>query len=91
MLEARIVSPRGSLYYAGEARPYDLETLWHHLRAGLDTDSGDVRIELFLERRTIPSDMMEWMSRIAAHGVEVRLLDCSVTAHPQRVGGVGRV
>ena len=28
MLEARIVTPRGSLYYAGDSEPYDLETLW---------------------------------------------------------------
>ncbi len=86
MLEARIISPRGSLYYSGHAQPYDLETLWDHLRAGLDAGVGDVRLELFLERKTIHADVMAWMQRIAAHGVQVRLLDCPVPVHPERVG-----
>ena len=41
MLEARIESPRGSLYYASEATPYDLELLRlyvHDLRLGVDLD-----------------------------------------------------
>ena len=32
MLEARIESPRGSLYYAAEATPYDLEMLRLYVR-----------------------------------------------------------
>ena len=32
MLEARIASPRGSLYFAAEATPYDLEMLRLYVR-----------------------------------------------------------
>jgi hypothetical protein len=42
MFHARIVSPRGSLYLAAEATPYDLENLRmhvHDLRAAKSTDT----------------------------------------------------
>ena len=46
MLEARIVSPRGSLYYAGDSHPYDLETLWEHVRdVSYEGNPRDVELE----------------------------------------------
>ena len=48
MFHARIVSPRGSLYFAAEATPYDLENLRthvHDLRATVGT-----RLELRIDR-----------------------------------------
>ena len=48
MFHARIVSPRGSLYFAAEATPYDLENLRthvHDLRAKAGT-----RLEFRIDR-----------------------------------------
>jgi hypothetical protein len=50
MFHARIVSPRGSLYLAAEATPYDLQNLRthvHDLRAPATTDT---RLELRIDR-----------------------------------------
>ncbi len=50
MFHARIVSPRGSLYVAAEATPYDLENLRmhvHDLRAAANTDT---RVELRIDQ-----------------------------------------
>jgi hypothetical protein len=74
MLEARIVTPRGSLYYAGESQPYDLETLWEHVRdVSSDGDPRDVRLELVVDGDAARS-LSRWIDRIAANGVQVRLL-----------------
>jgi hypothetical protein len=73
MLEARIMSPRGSLYYAGESDPYDLETLWEHVRDASDGDPHDVRLEVVVDGDTAPS-VSRWIDRVAANGVQVRLL-----------------
>ena len=48
MFHARIVSPRGSLYLAAEATPYDLENLRTHVH-DLRT-SSDTRLELRIDR-----------------------------------------
>jgi hypothetical protein len=50
MFHARIISPRGSLYLAAEATPYDLENLRthvHDLRAARTTDT---HVELRIDR-----------------------------------------
>lgn len=74
MLEARIVTPHGSLYYAGESHPYDLETLWEHVRdVSSESDPGDVRLEIIVDDDAARS-VSRWIDRIAANGVQVRLL-----------------
>ncbi len=74
MLEARIVTPRGSLYYAGESQPYDLETLWEHVRdVTSDGDPQDVRLEVVVDDDA-GRFVANWIDRIAANGVQVRLL-----------------
>jgi hypothetical protein len=75
MLEAHIVSPRGSLYYAGEAHPYDLEMLWQHVRdAANDRDRSDVNLEIVVHDDGIEPAVAKWIRRIARAGVRVQLL-----------------
>jgi hypothetical protein len=50
MFHARIVSPRGSLYLAAEATPYDLENLRTHVHDLRVAKSTDTRLELRIDR-----------------------------------------
>jgi len=50
MFHARIVSPRGSLYFAAEATPYDLENLRTHVHDLRAPASTDTRLELRIDR-----------------------------------------
>jgi hypothetical protein len=75
MMEAHIVSPRGSLYYAGDSHPYDLELLWEHVRdAGSDANGRDIHLELILDDALIEPGLSAWVHKIAAIGVQVQLL-----------------
>jgi hypothetical protein len=73
MLEARIESPRGSLYYAAEATPYDLEMLRLHVRDLTPSSHVD---ELHLEVCVDETDpaapvIASWLGQLAASGVTV--------------------
>jgi hypothetical protein len=73
MLEARIESSKGSLYYASEATPYDLEMLRLYVR---DLTPRNARDDLTLEVKVDDSDpaapdVATWLGRIAATGVHV--------------------
>jgi len=48
MLEAQIVSPRGSLYIGVDATPYDVQQLRSHVLALETPTPGDVRLTLRL-------------------------------------------
>ena len=75
MLEAHIVSPRGSLYYAGDAHPYDLEMLWEHVHdARYEGGVDDVHLELLVHDEGIDAFVTAWVRRLAASGVQVQLL-----------------
>ena len=74
MLEAHIVSPRGSLYFSGEAHPYDLEMLWQHLHDAGYEHASDVRLELVVHDDGVDPLVTTWLRRVAANGVEVQLL-----------------
>ncbi len=75
MLEAHIASPRGSLYYAGEAHPYDLEMLWQHVRdASFGLDRCDVRLELIVHDDGVEPHLTRWIRRVTGDGVQVQLL-----------------
>lgn len=75
MIEAHIVSPRGSLYYAGDSHPYDLEMLWEHLRdAGADGAGNRICLELILDDDGIDTRLSAWVHKVAGLGVEVQLL-----------------
>ena len=85
MLQARIVSTRGSLYFASEVTPYDLENLRTHVRDFQATMSKDVRLELSLdsngENRAAELQVSAWLRRLAADGVRVSLLPGSPTCN----------
>jgi hypothetical protein len=77
MLQARIVSSRGSFYFAAEVTPYDLENLRTHIRDLRGSRAKDVRLELSLDRAddaTLDVQMSAWLRRLAAEGVEVSFL-----------------
>ena len=73
MLEARIQSPRGSLYYAAEATPYDLEMLRLYLRDLMPgTRPSDLRLEVKVDQRDPPASVIAaWLGKVAATGVRV--------------------
>lgn len=73
MLEAHIASPRGSLYYAGSAQPYDLEILREHVRDAVGDRPGDVRLEVIVPDPALEPHLSLWLRRVAATGVVVRV------------------
>jgi hypothetical protein len=74
MLEARIITPRGSLYYASEPTPYDLQTLRQHLREVLpERGDDDVTLELTVDDGPGGPAVSDWL-RSMLSGVRVRVL-----------------
>ena len=76
MFQARIVSPRGSLYFAAEATPYDLENLRSHVQDLQSPRARDVRVELSLDGTHDP--LMErrvasMIERLTAEGIQITL------------------
>jgi hypothetical protein len=49
MLEARIESSKGSLYYASEATPYDLEMLRLYVRDLTPRNARDLTVEVKID------------------------------------------
>ena len=83
MLEARIVSPHGSLYVAAEATPYDLETLRLHLRA-LTPEAADVQLEVRVdEADVIVPALSAWLRELADAGVQVTHVPVPVIQFPE--------
>ena len=74
MLEARITAPGGSLYYASEATPYDLETLRQHLRDLSPERAATESVTLDLTVDDGPAGPMiaDWLRAMLATGVQVR-------------------
>jgi hypothetical protein len=70
MLEARVVSPIGSLYFAAEATPYDLENLRMHIR-DLMPRAGDGRVEVRVTARDSVVGLSAWLRQLAGAGVHV--------------------
>jgi hypothetical protein len=84
MIEARIVSPSGSLYFAGQPTPHDLDTLRAHVQ-DLAVESRDVRVDVCVTdaewTRLLASG---WLTQLARAGVWVRrcAVPCTVTTRP---------
>ena len=74
MFEARIITDRGSLYYASEATRYDLQTLQWHLRDCRAQSVGSVTLELTVHDGPHQSRVIGWLQSIAEAGYHVRLL-----------------
>jgi len=78
MIEARVTSPRGSLYIAAEATPYDLQQLREHLRALETGDARDLCLWLRIGPTTRPriADLVVALAqRLASEGIGVNLDD----------------
>jgi len=90
MLQARIVSSRGSLYFAAEATPYDLENLRTHIRDLQTARAKDVRLEISLDRAAdavVDVQVSAWLRRLEAEGVQVRIAPSLVLAEGARMKG----
>ena len=73
MLEAHIQSSRGSLYFAAEATPYDLEMLRMYIRDLTPRNrASDLRLEVKVDE-TDPAApaIASWLGQMAASGVRV--------------------
>ena len=74
MLEARIASPRGSLYFAAEATPYDLEMLQLYVRdlAPPEKSAGALSLEVKVDDGDPAAPVIaSWLAQLAATGVQV--------------------
>jgi hypothetical protein len=73
MLEARIESPKGSLYFAAEATPYDLEMLQLYVRDLTPADAQDaLKLEVTMDDKDPTAPFVaEWLGHLAATGVRV--------------------
>jgi hypothetical protein len=73
MFHARIVSPRGSLYLAAEATPYDLENLRTHVYELRAPASTDTRLELHIDRPSSNAAyrrVSTFLQKLEAEGVQ---------------------
>ena len=76
MFHARIVSPRGSLYLAAEATPYDLENLRTHVHDLRAAASADMRLELRIDRPSSDAAyrrVSTLLQQLEAEGVQTTL------------------
>jgi hypothetical protein len=81
MLEARIISPRGSLYIAAEATPYDVQELRNHVHALSAPSGGHVRLTLRLgpnTRARVGELVASLADGLAREGVNVSINDSPV-------------
>lgn len=77
MFEAHIVSPRGSLYFAAEATPYDLETLRQYLGDfARVSPARDVHLELTIAGgEAVAPCVCAWLRQVTDAGVRVKYVE----------------
>ena len=76
MFHARIVSPRGSLYFAAEATPYDLENLRTHVRDLQSPRAKDVLLEFSVDGAPdslVDRQVSTLLQQLADEGIRVSL------------------
>jgi hypothetical protein len=90
MFHARIISPRGSLYFAAELTPYDLENLRSHVQELQSPTSDDVRLELTLDEQRDATDrhVSALLKRLSKEGIQVSI--AKPHAPPARAGRTRR-
>ena len=72
MLEARIKSPKGSLYFAAEATPYDLELLRLHVRDLTPRNASSAHVVVRVDDRDpAVAAIADWLWQLAGTGVHV--------------------
>lgn len=82
MFHARIVSQHGSLYFAAEATPYDLESLRMHIQDFQISDAKAVRLELSVDdgsQGLTTGPLASLLRTIEAEGVRVEFIASPVT------------
>ncbi len=71
MLEARIVSSKGSLFFVGEPTPYDLQTLRSHIRE-FASSTQKVRLEVNVDDADWAGlEASGWIRLLAGAGARV--------------------
>ena len=81
MIEARIVSPKGSVYIATEATPYDVQQLRSHVRALGTGDARELSLTLRISPTTRPhvADLVIALAeKLGREGIWVSLYDENV-------------
>ena len=76
MFHARIVSPRGSLYLAAEATPYDLENLRSHVHDLWATAKASTQVELRIDRPSTDAAYQRvsaFLKQLEAEGIQTSL------------------
>jgi hypothetical protein len=73
MLEAQIIAPRGSLYYAAEATPYDLAMIRQHLRECPRGREGHVTLELTVDDGPARAIVAAWVGSLTDAGYHVHV------------------
>jgi len=84
MFHARIVSPNGSMYFAAEVTPYDLENLRTHVHDFQSAEPGRVRVELSIDGRGVGPlgrQLTALVDSLMADGVQVRYLPQAASGH----------
>jgi len=82
MLEARIVSPKESLYIAADATPFDVHELRRHVRAFVTTNAADVQLTVRLGPNSLARvrELVATLAAtLAAERISVTVDDGSVT------------
>ena len=90
MFHARIVSPRGSLYLAAEATPYDLENLRTHVHDLWASARTGTRLELQIDRPSTDAAYQRvstLLQQLEAEGVQTSFSLSPLAPSSGRSGG----
>jgi hypothetical protein len=93
MFHARIVSPRGSLYLAAEATPYDLENLRTHVHDLRVAKSTDTRLELRIDRPSTNAAYQRvstFLQQLEAEGIQTSFSLSPLAPSGRRRGAVSK-
>ncbi len=94
MFHARIVSPRGSLYFAAEATPYDLENLRTHVHDLRAAKSADTTLELQIDRPSSNAAYQRvstFLQQLEAEGVHTSFSLSPLAPSVGRAGGAPKL
>jgi len=94
MFHARIVSPRGSLYLAAEATPYDLENLRTHVHDLRVAKSADTRLEFRIDRPSTNAAYQRvstFLQQLEAEGVQTSFSLTPLASSQGRSGAAPKI
>lgn len=94
MLQAWIVSPQESLYFAAAATPCSFRSLQRHVRRMQRRLRGRLHLTLHLGGLTVGDEVVgvePYLQRLVSEGVDVTLLDTHESSGPQAAPGNGNL